>query len=594
MKSIWRLLRSMRPYRKLVALDWLSMACLVAADLAIPRMLQTTIDRGIARGDTVMILRSALIMVGLILVSAVATVGITVFSVRVSQSLAADIRRDLFARVLSLSPGNLDRWRTGQLMTRLSSDISQLAQFIFMTMRMFLRAPLMIVGSLVFMALTNWQLALIMLFLMPATILVLVFYTNKAQPLFMQVQRQLDRLNTILQENLAGVRVVKAFVRARRESERFDAANVDLMQQSSRVGRFLAILLPLLRYLVNLGIVAVIALGGVLAVRGAISVGQVIAFNSYLLWVMMALTNLGMMVGFISSSDASAQRIYEVLDETPRVSDSPTAVALPGGEGRLALENVTFSYDGVDQEAVLEEITLAAEPGETVALLGATGSGKSSLINLLPRFYDVAVGRVAFDGLDVRQATLDSVRAQIGLAPQETVLFSGTIRDNIRYGRPEATEEEVVAAAKVAQAHHFITAFPDGYDTMLGQRGVNLSGGQKQRLAIARALLPDPRVLILDDSTSSVDVETEGRIRAALDQFRAGRVIIQVAQRISSILGADKIVVLERGRIAAMGRHRQLLATSPLYRDIYRSQLGDEPPGDETLGNNEPGGPQHE
>ncbi len=574
MKSILRLLRSMKPYRKLVALGWLSMAFLVASDLAIPRMLQTTIDQGIARRDVGMVLQSALIMVGLIAVSALATLGITVFAVRVSQSFAADIRRDLFAHILALSPGNLDRWQTGQLMTRLSSDITQISQFVFMTMRMFLRAPLMIVGSLILMVLTNWQLALIMLFLMPATILVFSVYANKAQPLFMQVQRQLDRLNTVFQENLAGVRVVKAFARAQHENERFDVVNTNLMQQGIRVGRFLALLLPILRYLVHLGIVAVVALGGVLVVRGALSVGQIIAFNSYLLWIMMALTNLGMMVGFISASDASAQRVYEVLDEIPKVSDRPAAIALPSGEGQLALERVTFSYDGDEQEAVLQEITLAAKPGETVALLGATGSGKSSLISLLPRFYDVQKGQVLLDGLDVREVTLDSLRAQIGLVPQETILFSGTIRDNIRYGRPGASDEEVIAAAKAAQAHDFIMSFPNGYDTMVGQRGVNLSGGQKQRLAIARALLMNPRLLILDDSTSSVDVETEAKIQAALDQSSAGRTTFLVAQRISSVLGADKIVILERGRIAAMGSHRELMASSPIYREIYRSQLG--------------------
>jgi ATP-binding cassette subfamily B protein len=581
MKSVLHLLGFMKPYRKLVAFSWLSMIGLVAADLAIPRMLQTTIDQGIARADASMILQSALIMVGLIVVSALATVGITVFSVRVSQSVAADIRRDLFARVLSLSFGNLDRWQTGQLMTRLSSDIAQIAQFVFMTMRMFVRAPLMITGSLILMVLTNWQLALIMLFLMPATILVFVFYANKAQPLFMQVQRQLDRLNTVLQENLAGVRVVKAFVRSQHENERFDAANVNVMERSMRVGRFLAILLPLLRYLVNLGIVAVVAVGGLLAVRGALSVGQIIAFNSYLLWIMMALTNLGMMVGFISASDASAQRIFEVLNEIPEVSDRPAAVVLSSGEGRLALENVTFSYDGEEQEAVLQGLTLTAEPGETVALLGATGSGKSSLVNLLPRFYDVQEGRVTYDGHDVREVTLDSLRAQIGLVPQETILFSGTIRDNIRYGRPEASEEEVIAAATAAQAHDFTTSFPEGYDTVIGQRGVNLSGGQKQRLAIARALLMNPRVLILDDSSSSVDVETEAKIRAALEQFGAGRTVILVAQRISSVLGADRIIVLERGRIVASGHHRELMATSPIYREIYQSQLGNVARGEE-------------
>ena len=574
MKSTLRLLRSMKPYRRLIALGWLSLACLVAADLAIPRMLQRVVDRGIVPRDGGVILQTSLIIVGLVMVSAGATVAMTVLSVRVSQTFGADLRRDLFARVLSLSFHNLDQWQTGQLITRLSSDTQQITQFTFFSMRMFLRVPLMFMGSLILMGLTNWRLSLIMLFIIPVATVVFLWYANKAQPLYMRVQRRLDRLNTILQENIAGVRVVKAFVRARHENARFDANNADLMGESMRVGRFLAILMPTLHYVVNLGIVAVVGFGGLMVMRGQLSVGQIIAFNSYLLWVMMALSHLGMMVGFISSSDASAQRIFEVLDQSPTVADAPSAMALPDAAGRTALEDVSFAYNGHEHEPVLQEITLAMEPGQTVALLGATGSGKSSLISLLPRFYDVEAGQVSLDGHDVRALKLDALRGHIGLVPQETILFTGTIRDNIRYGRPEATDEEVMAAAQAAQAHDFIMASPEGYDSLVGQRGVNLSGGQKQRLAIARALLMRPRVLILDDSTSSVDVETEAKIQAALDEFSGGRTTLLIAQRISSLLGANQIVVLELGRVAAMGSHRELLASSPIYREIYQSQLG--------------------
>ncbi|MFP3895782.1 MAG: ABC transporter ATP-binding protein [Anaerolineales bacterium] len=573
MNYIWRLLRSLRPYRRLIVLNWLSMACLVAADLAIPRMLQWTVDRGILAGDGGIILQSSLIMVGLILVSAAATVGITVCAVRTSERLGADLRRDLFERVLSLSFHNLDQWRTGQLLTRLSSDIQQVTQFTFFTGRMFLRLPFMFVGSLVLMVLTNWRLALIMLFIIPASTAVFLWYANRAQPLFMQVQRRLDRLNTILQENVAGVRVVKAFVRGAHENARFGQVNEDLTERSIRVGRFLAILLPTLYYLVNLGIVFVVGVGGLLAMRGQLSVGQILAFNGYLLWVLRALGHLGMMVGFISASAASAQRIYEVIDQVPTVTDGP--MALPKATGEIALEGVSFAYSGHEQEAVLQDINLTMEPGQTVALLGATGSGKTSLISLLPRFYDVDEGQVTLDDHDVRALTLESLRAKIGLVPQETILFSGTIRDNIRYGRPEASDEEVVAAARAAQAHDFITGFPKGYDTRLGQRGVNLSGGQKQRLAIARALVMQPRVLILDDSTSSVDVETEVKIQEALDTSSEGRTTLLVAQRISSVLGADQIVVLDGGRVMAVGNHRELMATCSIYQEIYDSQLGD-------------------
>ncbi|MBN1180527.1 MAG: ABC transporter ATP-binding protein, partial [Anaerolineae bacterium] len=358
---------------------------------------------------------------------------------------------------------------------------------------------------------------------------------------------------------------------------RFGKVNDDLTERNIRVGRFLAILPPTLGYLVNLGIVFVIGFGGLLAMRGQLSLGEILAFNSYLLWVMMSLSHLGMMVSFISASAASAQRIFEVLDQVSTVADG--AMALPDATGRVALHGVDFAYDGHEHEPVLQDINLVMEPGQTVALLGATGSGKSTLISLLPRFYDVDRGQVTLGGHDVRALTLESLRAQIGLAPQETILFSGTIRDNIRYGRPEAGDAEVVAAAQAAQANDFITSFPEGYDTLLGQRGVNLSGGQKQRLAIARALLMQPRVLILDDSTSSVDVETEVEIQEALEASNKERTTLLVAQRISSVLGADQIVVLDGGRIMAMGSHRELLATCAIYREIYESQLGNGPGG---------------
>ncbi len=573
MKSITRLWRFVRPYGRQAALGLLLLAVVVAVDLALPRLVQELINTGIRQRDMGTILNISLLMVGLTLLNAVGTVGSMLFAVRVSQMAAADLRHELFVHIQSFSFANLDRLPTGQLVTRLTSDISQVAQFIWMTMRSFVRAPLMIVGSLILVFLTNWQLGLVMLVLMPVTIVIFFFYANKAQPLFVQVLRKLERLNTILQENLAGIRVVKAFVRANHENQRFDAANVDLMGRAIRVERLLAVLAPTLRLLINLGLVAVVWFGGVQVVDGNLNVGQIVALSNYVWWVMMPLVMLSLSVGFISSADASTQRIFEVLDSEPEVVDRARE-PLPAIKGRVALENVIFAYGGHDENPVLEGIDLVAEPGETVALVGATGAGKSTLVNLVPRFYDVSEGRVTLDGVDVRDVTLDSLRAQLGTVLQETVLFSGTIRDNIRYGRPAASDEEVVAAARAAQAHDFITRFPAGYDTPIGQRGVNLSGGQKQRIAIARALLARPRVLVMDDATSSVDVETEGKILSALDRFMAGHTRLVVAQRLSTIINADKIVVLDRGRIAASGTHRELLASSPIYREIYQSQLG--------------------
>jgi ATP-binding cassette subfamily B protein len=337
----------------------------------------------------------------------------------------------------------------------------------------------------------------------------------------------------------------------------------------------LAFLSPTLRLLINLGLVAVVWFGGIQVMQGTLDLGQVVALSNYVWWMVFPLVGLSMSAGFISAADASARRIFEVLDSLPAVADNGRAKLPAAAHGRVALEDVTFAYGDQEEEPVLEGVNLVAEPGETVALLGATGSGKSTLVSLVPRFYDATKGRVTLDGVDVRDLPLDTLRSQMGIVLQETVLFTGTIRDNIRYGRPDASEEEVVTAAKAAQAHDFIMAFPAGYDTLVGQRGVNLSGGQKQRIAIARALLVRPAVLIMDDSTSSVDVETEGRILSALDRLMDGTTRLVVAQRISGILNADRIVVLDGGRIVASGTHRELMASSPIYQDIYRSQLGD-------------------
>ena len=575
MKSVLRLLRFLKPYLGLVMLDLVLMIGLVAADLSIPRLIQTLVDIGIRQRDMAAITNISLAMVGVTLFSALCTVGSVLVAVRVSQRATADIRRRLFVQIQSFSFGNFDRLQTGQLLTRLTSDISQVGQLLLQTLRMFIRAPLMILGSVILLMATNWQIALIILTLMTLATIVFMLYANKAQPLFMQVQKKLGRLNTIFQENLAGVRIVKSFVRADHENARFNTANVDLAERAIKVERMLAFVLPILRLLANLGFVVVLWFGGIQVMNGNITMGQIIAMNNYTLWAMFALVNVGMMVSFISSADASTERIFEVLDSHPEISDKDHAITLSKIKGRVTFEDVTFAYNGQGQEPVLNHINLVAEPGETVAIVGSTGAGKSTLINLIPRFYDVTAGKVMIDGIDVRDISLDSLRSQVGVALQETVLFTGTIRDNICYGRPNANDEEVFAAAKSAQAHEFITSFPKGYDTMIGQRGVNLLGGQKQRLAIARALLLKPNILVLDDATSSVDVETEVKIQAALDRFMVDRTSFIVAQRISTVLGADKIVVLDRGRIEAVGTHQSLMKTSPIYQEIYHSQLGD-------------------
>jgi ATP-binding cassette, subfamily B, multidrug efflux pump len=549
---------------------------LVFMDLSIPRLIQRIIDQGVAKHNQSVVIQTSLLMLGISVLSTLIAIGNNNLSVQVGESVARDLRDALFLKIQTFSYGNLDRQKTGQLMVRLTSDTSALQRLTQISLRIGTRAPFLMIGSLILMINTSPSLALTMLPLLLVTSVVIVFFIVKMEPLFRSVQQKLDRLNTVLQENIAGARLVKAFVRADFEGKRFEAANEDFTDHSVKVMQFMSTMSPALTVFVNIGMVIVIWAGGLQAIRGNLSVGQIVAFTNYLLTTMTPLIMMTQLSNVWANGIASAKRVNEILDTVPEVQDIPNALALPDkAQAQVVFENVAFHYNGNGDEAVLEGINLVAEPGETVAILGATGTGKSTLINLVPRFYDVSAGRVLIDGMDIRQIQQDSLLAQIGIVPQEAILFSGTVRDNIRYGNPQASDEAVLAAAKAAQAHDFIMELSKGYDTHVEERGSNFSGGQKQRIAIARALLTQPKILILDDSTSSVDVETETKIQDALEEQMHHPTSLVVAQRISTVLKADKIVVIDKGRIVAQGTHKELMQSSPIYQEIYDSQLGD-------------------
>lgn len=582
MTSLIRMFRFVRPYRW-PALGALALLLgMVASDLMIPRLTQRIIDEGIARGDLRTIGLTAGAMIGLAVLSTLFAFANTVLSVRVGQSFAHDVRNALMRKVQTFSFADLDKFRTGQLIVRSTSDVSMVETVVGMSLRILTRAPVWMVGSIVLLVLTSRELAWILVGSIPVVVVLMGVFLSRSRPMFTAVQKQLDRLNTVLQENLAGVRVVRAFVREQHEGQRFGRENEALMRRQVGVMTFFAVLGPTMTLLVNLGVVAVIGVGGRAAIGGTMSVGQVVASVNYLTYALFPMMLLAGMMGPLSAAEASASRILEVLDAEASVKEKPGArpwIASSARGVRVAFEEVDFSYDG---EPVLRGVSFTAEPGETVAVLGATGSGKSTLLHLIPRFYDVTAGRVTIDGVDVRDYSLSSLRQGMGIALQEAVLFTGTVRDNIRYGRPEASDDEVVAAAQAAQAHEFILELPQGYDTVVGERGVNLSGGQRQRIAIARALLVRPRLLLLDDSTSALDIETEVKLQDALDRLLAREMPATrfvVAQRVSTVMLADKIVVLDEGRVAALGTHDELLARSPIYREIYASQLGGESRG---------------
>ncbi len=576
MKNIFKFLSFIKPYWKQVVIAMILLVCVVFMDLTIPRLVQRIIDDGIYQNDMAIVTRTTLTMLGISVLSTLFSIGNNTLSVQVGEAFARDLREAIFVKIQELSYANLDQLRTGDLIVRLTSDISVLQQTYRMSMRIGTRGSLMIVGSIILMATTNASLTLKIVPLLLLTLLLILLFISKLGPIFRQLQKKLSNLNNVLQENIAGVRVVKAFVRRQFEEKRFEEVNEEYTGIHIKVMQYISLIFPMLIFLINIGVLIIVWVGGNQVINGDLTVGGIVAFSNYLMTTMTPLLIMAMLANVVASGMASAERLDEVLSTVLEVKDAPGAKKLRDSiEGRVEFENVSFFYNGNCEEKVLDEINLTVEPGENVAILGATGSGKSTLINLIPRFYDVSEGRVMVDGQDIRNIQQDSLLAHIGITPQETILFSGTVQENICYGKPNASEDEMIAAAKAAQAHDFILEFPKGYDTPIAARGVNLSGGQKQRIAIARAILLKPEILILDDSTSSVDVETETKIQDALEELIKNSTTFVVAQRISTVLRADKIIVIDRGKIAAEGTHQELMKSSPIYQEIYDSQLGD-------------------
>jgi ATP-binding cassette subfamily B multidrug efflux pump len=572
LKALWD---TIQPYKKLTLLTLVLIIAQVGTDLAIPRLIQQIIDQGVRQGSLNVVLQTSGLMLGLSVVSCALAVVSSLTSVRVSEGVGRDLRKQFFMKIQGFSYGNLDNYSTGQLMVRISSDVSAMQRLVHMAVRMGAKGPLMMVGSVVMMFITAPKLAIWVVPVMLLTMAVVVYFSLHMEPAFRAVQEKLDRMNTVLQENIAGAELIKSFDRAEFEEVRFGMSNQAFTTSSVRVMQFMAAMDPFLTFAVNLAIVLIIWVGGLQSIGGNLSTGKLVAFVNYMLATQIPLIFLINLANNWANGMASGKRVCDVLDEEPEIVQAVPALSFAGNPlGECSMDAVSFAYNDNHTTKVLEDIHLETAPGQVVAILGATGAGKSTLINLIPRFYDPSSGKVAVNGIDLRKADLASLQARISVVGQESILFSGSIRDNLRYGRPNATDAEVEQAARAAQIHEFIQSLPLGYETYIEERGVNLSGGQKQRMAIARALVVKPDYLILDDSTSAVDVETEASIQDAVRKVMTGKTIFMVAQRISTVLNADMILVLDQGRIAAEGNHKTLMATSHIYREIFESQLG--------------------
>lgn len=567
-----KLSKYLKPYALFAVLTPLSMVGEVLGDLLQPKLMSKIVDDGVLGQDMNLIIRTGLLMLLVLIGGGACGIAASAFGGIASQSFSRDLRVDVFKRVMGLSFEQTDKFTTGSLVTRLTADITAIQQMVDFMLRMLVRDSLLFFGGIIMMLTLNVRFGIIILCALPVEIIMMIVILKKANPYYSIVAKRLDSVNSVVQENVTGARVVKAYVREDTEEKRFDDANISLMESNLRVQTLMAILQPLLMIILNLSVIAVILIGGWQVQAQAMKVGEVMAAITYLTQVLHGVMMMSMMFQTLAKASASANRLREVLETDPVIKSGSVSLADKTG-GTVSFKNVSFSYPETKGRPVISELTLDIKSGESVAILGATGSGKSSLVNLIPRFYDCTAGEVLVDGVNVKDCKLDELRKKVGIVLQKSELFSGTVEDNIKWGDKNATHEEVISAAQAAQADEFIQRIPAGYEGIIAEKGASLSGGQKQRLSISRAVLKKPEILILDDSTSALDLGTEAKLRAEIDRKMNGTTLIIIAQRIQSVKSCDRIAVLDHGKLCACDTHENLLKTCEVYQDIYASQV---------------------
>lgn len=567
-----KLSKYLKPYALFAVLTPLSMVGEVLGDLLQPKLMSKIVDDGVLGQDMNLIIRTGLLMLLVLIGGGACGIAASAFGGIASQSFSRDLRVDVFKRVMGLSFEQTDKFTTGSLVTRLTADITAIQQMVDFMLRMLVRDSLLFFGGIIMMLTLNVRFGIIILCALPVEIIMMIVILKKANPYYSIVAKRLDTVNSVVQENVTGARVVKAYVREDTEEKRFDNANISLMESNLRVQTLMAILQPLLMIILNLSVIAVIVIGGWQVQAQAMKVGEVMAAITYLTQVLQGVMMMSMMFQTLAKASASANRLREVLETDPVIKSGSVSLADKTG-GTVSFKNVSFSYPETKGRPVISDLTLDIKSGESVAILGATGSGKSSLVNLIPRFYDCTAGEVLVDGVNVKDCKLDELRKKVGIVLQKSELFSGTVEDNIKWGDKNATHDDVISAAQAAQADEFIQKIPAGYEGIIAEKGASLSGGQKQRLSISRAVLKKPEVLILDDSTSALDLGTEAKLRAEIDRKMNGTTLIIIAQRIQSVKSCDRIAVLDHGKLCACDTHENLLKTCEVYQDIYASQV---------------------
>lgn len=567
-----KLSKYLKPYALFAVLTPLSMVGEVLGDLLQPKLMSKIVDDGVLGQDMNLIIRTGLLMLFVLIGGGACGIAASAFGGIASQSFSRDLRVDVFKRVMGLSFEQTDKFTTGSLVTRLTADITAIQQMVDFMLRMLVRDSLLFFGGIIMMLTLNVRFGIIILCALPVEIIMMIVILKKANPYYSIVAKRLDSVNSVVQENVTGARVVKAYVREDTEEKRFDDANISLMESNLRVQTLMAILQPLLMIILNLSVIAVIVIGGWQVQAQAMKVGEVMAAITYLTQVLHGVMMMSMMFQTLAKASASANRLREVLETDPVIKSGSVSLSDKTG-GTVSFKNVSFSYPETKGRPVISDLTLDIKSGESVAILGATGSGKSSLVNLIPRFYDCTAGEVLVDGVNVKDCKLDELRKKVGIVLQKSELFSGTVEDNIKWGDKNATHEEVISAAQAAQADEFIQKIPAGYEGIIAEKGASLSGGQKQRLSISRAVLKKPEILILDDSTSALDLGTEAKLRAEIDRKMNGTTLIIIAQRIQSVKSCDRIAVLDHGKLCACDTHENLLKTCEVYQDIYASQV---------------------